>query len=235
MLDTEERSGVTVLRLRHGKVNALDLELLRAITSAMRGMEPGRAVVITGAGSAFSAGVGLRRITESGEAYVREFLPALTEMFMAVFDHPGLVLAAVNGHAIAGGCVLAATLLDPSQARSVGLVHDVEMPDALVDSVLARAQAMMRTPAEVFSFSKRQLQQPARDRIAERKGDEEAVLAMWKSHRTLGAIAGYLDTLETASEGPLGSRRVRELTAVRAELSGDTETDGGVCPGSRDC
>jgi enoyl-CoA hydratase len=34
MLDVEQRSGVTVIRLRHGKVNALDLELLRAITAA---------------------------------------------------------------------------------------------------------------------------------------------------------------------------------------------------------
>ena len=32
MLETEDRSGVTVLRLQHGKVNALDLELLREIT-----------------------------------------------------------------------------------------------------------------------------------------------------------------------------------------------------------
>jgi enoyl-CoA hydratase len=36
MLDVEQRSGVTVLRLRLGKVNALDVDLLRAITVAMR-------------------------------------------------------------------------------------------------------------------------------------------------------------------------------------------------------
>ena len=34
MLDVEQRSGVAVVRLRHGKVNALDLELLQAITAA---------------------------------------------------------------------------------------------------------------------------------------------------------------------------------------------------------
>ena len=33
MIDVEQRSGVTVVQLRHGKVNALDLELLRAITA----------------------------------------------------------------------------------------------------------------------------------------------------------------------------------------------------------
>jgi hypothetical protein len=52
MLDVEDRSGVTVLRLRHGKVNALDLDLLRAITAAMRDVDGNKAVVITGTGSA---------------------------------------------------------------------------------------------------------------------------------------------------------------------------------------
>jgi enoyl-CoA hydratase len=241
MLDVEDHSGVTVLRLSHGKVNALDVELLRAITAAVRGASPERAVVITGAGSSFSAGVDLRAITAGGEPYVREFLPELSAMFTAVFGHPGPVLAAVNGHAIAGGCVLAAAcdvrvmsqgkigltelsvgvafptaameimrhavgpaastlaltaeLLDPLGARSVGLIHDVAAPDALLETVLTRARAMMRIPPDVFSFTKRQLQQPAWERIAAHAGDEDAVLVTWASARTREAIAAYLGTL----------------------------------------
>src|ERR1700733_13132918 len=108
MLETEDRSGVTVLRLKRGQVNALDTELLRAITAAMQDLDPTAAVVITGHGSAFSAGVDLKRIVDGGQANGTEFLPALTQTFLAVFDHQGPVVAAVNGHAIAGGCVLAA-------------------------------------------------------------------------------------------------------------------------------
>ena len=108
MLDFEERGEVAIMRLQHGKVNALDLELLLAITEAMRAVDQARAVVITGSGSVFSAGVDLQRIVAGGPSYVREFLPALSESFMAIFDHPGPVVAAVNGHAIAGGCVIAA-------------------------------------------------------------------------------------------------------------------------------
>jgi len=51
MLDLEERGDVAIVRLAHGKVNALDLELLLAITDAMRAVDQARAVVITGSGS----------------------------------------------------------------------------------------------------------------------------------------------------------------------------------------
>jgi enoyl-CoA hydratase len=241
MLDLEERADVTIMRLRHGKVNALDLELLLAISEAMHAVDQARAVVITGTGPAFSAGVDLQRIVDGGPSYIREFLPALSESFMAIFDHPGPVVAAVNGHAIAGGCVIAAAcdlrlmsrgtiglaelsvgvpfppaaleimrhaggpavsrlvltaeLLDPARAQSIGLVQHVCEADVLLDSAAGQARQLARIPADVFAFSKRQLQQPARDRIAARSGDEEAVTAMWSADRTRDAIARYLAAL----------------------------------------
>jgi enoyl-CoA hydratase len=51
--------------------------------------------------------VDLRRIVEGDEQYTAAFLAALSDMFLAVFDYPAPTVAAVNGHAIAGGCVLA--------------------------------------------------------------------------------------------------------------------------------
>jgi enoyl-CoA hydratase len=105
MLTIEERDDVAVLRMEHGRVNAMDVELLDALTEAVTATD--RALLITGTGSAFSAGVELRRMLDGGPAYAADFLPALTRMFRAVFDHPRPTVAAVNGHAIAGGCVLA--------------------------------------------------------------------------------------------------------------------------------
>jgi len=55
---------------------------------------------------------------------------------------------------------------------------------------------MARIPAGVFSFSKRQVQQPARERIAARSGDDKEVLATWSSAATQAAITGYLDQLK---------------------------------------
>jgi enoyl-CoA hydratase len=107
MIETTTDGGVAVLTLDHGPVNALDVELLRALPDALAaaGDAP---VVLTGAGRSFSAGVDLKRIVAGGVTYVEEFLPALSAAFLAVFDHPRPVVAAINGHALAGGCVLAA-------------------------------------------------------------------------------------------------------------------------------
>lgn len=107
MIEKTKDGEVVVLTFNHGPVNALDLELLSALPGALA--DTGDApVVLTGAGRCFSAGVDLKRIVDGGAPYVEEFLPALSAAVLAVFDHPRPVVAAVNGHALAGGCVLAA-------------------------------------------------------------------------------------------------------------------------------
>jgi enoyl-CoA hydratase len=108
MIEAEQHDDVVVLRLAHGRVNALDLDLCLAIRSALADHGEAGAVVLTGAGSCFSAGVDLKRLVGGGPDYVEEYLPALNAAFLAVFDHPRPIVAAVNGHAIAGGCVIAA-------------------------------------------------------------------------------------------------------------------------------
>jgi enoyl-CoA hydratase len=56
---------------------------------------------------------------------------------------------------------------------------------------------MARTPADVFAFSKRQLQQPARDALTARAADDDTVLKRWLDDRTRQGIAGYLESLRT--------------------------------------
>lgn len=106
MITTESHGDVTVLTIGHGPVNAMDLELCRALITALRSVAG--PVVVTGSGRAFSAGVDLRRLLDGGTAYVREFLPALDTLFRTVFQLDVPFVAAVGGHAIAGGAVLAA-------------------------------------------------------------------------------------------------------------------------------
>ena len=109
MLTTESRDGVTLIRLTHGKVNAFDVELMQRWVSELDSLERGvcSAVVVTGSGSMFSAGVDLRRLTEGGRDYVQEFLPLMGDAFFKTFAFSKPLVAAINGHAIAGGCILA--------------------------------------------------------------------------------------------------------------------------------
>ena len=110
MIERRDSDGIRVLKLAHGKVSAIDVELCEAMIAEMKGaMEPSaRAVIITGTGSSFSAGVDLVRLTKEGQAYARRFVPTLDEFLRAILTFPKPVIAAVNGHAIAGGCILAA-------------------------------------------------------------------------------------------------------------------------------
>jgi len=109
MLDLTTTGNVAVLRMHHGKANALDLELCEAIVANLdrcRAESIG-ALVITGEGKMFSAGVDLVRLVDGGAEYVRRFLPAMVHMFEALFTFDKPVVAAINGHAIAGGCIIA--------------------------------------------------------------------------------------------------------------------------------
>jgi enoyl-CoA hydratase len=111
VITTEEVAAdgsVTLLRIEHGPVNALDLELCREITEHLVELRTGGPVVLTGSGRAFSAGVDLRALLDGGAPYVREFVLALDALFRVAFSLPVPVVAAVNGPAIAGGAILAA-------------------------------------------------------------------------------------------------------------------------------
>lgn len=100
--------GIDTLRIEHGKANALDVELCLGLEAALAGAERVEGpLVLTGAGSIFSAGVDLFRVVDGGRAYIERFLPALNSLFLRLFMLPRPVVAAVNGHAIAGGCILA--------------------------------------------------------------------------------------------------------------------------------
>ena len=109
MIHREDNGAIAVLRLDHGKVSALDLELLEELEAVLAEVEGSdrAALVLTGTGSTFSAGVDLFRVLDGGEAYVARFVPALSRALAALFTFPRPTVAAINGHAIAGGCILA--------------------------------------------------------------------------------------------------------------------------------
>jgi enoyl-CoA hydratase len=129
MIELNRRGGIAIVTMMHGKANALDIEFCDALTAqfeALRGSDA-KAVVLTGQGKMFSAGVNLIRLSEGGAAYVRRFLPALHRLYDTVFFFPKPVVAAVNGHAIAGGCVLQACADRRIAARDGGRIGVTEL------------------------------------------------------------------------------------------------------------
>lgn len=129
MLDVSIQTDIAVLRMRHGKVNALDIELCRHLIARLEelGTSGARAVILTGQRGVFSAGVDLLRALEADDAYLRDFLPLLRKLFDVVFFYPKPIVAAINGHAIAGGCVLACAADQRVMVRGAGRIGVTEL------------------------------------------------------------------------------------------------------------
>lgn len=126
----ERRGSIAVVRLAHGKANAMDLEFCTAIAASVGECDADpsiAAMLITGQAQIFSAGVDLVRMVNEGAAYVRRFLPALSASLQAVFSCAKPVVAAVNGHAIAGGCILACAADYRVMARGSGRIGIPEL------------------------------------------------------------------------------------------------------------
>ncbi len=129
MLETTARGSIAIVTMRHGKANALDVDFCSALSLRFGELcRPDvKAVVLTGQGRIFSAGVDLKRLSEGGADYIRVFLPALHRLYETVFFHPQPVVAAINGHAIAGGAVLAACADRRIMAEHAGRIGVTEL------------------------------------------------------------------------------------------------------------
>jgi enoyl-CoA hydratase len=130
MIEREIHEHILTLRLAHGKASALDLELCEALQSEFdeaTAKAEVHAIVLTGSGSIFSAGVDLPRLTRGGAAYSAPFLAALDALIRTEFLFPKPLIAAVNGHAIAGGAILAFA----ADARLMSTGH-IGVPEMLV-------------------------------------------------------------------------------------------------------
>src|SRR5437879_562623 len=79
VFELTHRGDIAVLRMIHGKANALDIDLCKGLSAQLEALKasPARAIVLTGQGRIFSAGVDLLRALSEGSAYFRQFLPPL--------------------------------------------------------------------------------------------------------------------------------------------------------------
>ena len=107
MIEIERDGAIAVLRLRAGKANAMNLRLFGALAKALDDAADADALVITGDGTAFSAGLALPELIDLDRTGMGELIDGLEDTMYRVLTWPRATVAAINGHAIAGGCVLA--------------------------------------------------------------------------------------------------------------------------------
>jgi enoyl-CoA hydratase len=105
----ERLDDVALLRLEGGKANSMDARFLAELDRVFGEFEASgaRAAVLVGYETYFSAGLSLSGLQGLPREALRDAILKLHHVMLRIFACPRPVVAAINGHAIAGGCVLA--------------------------------------------------------------------------------------------------------------------------------
>ena len=113
----EPKAHVTTITLnRPDKRNSINTQMIADLQSALDAVEKthARVVILTGAGTVFCAGMDLellQAIATQSPSENQEDSRRMAKMFRRIWSYSKPLIAAVNGHALAGGCGIA-TLCD---------------------------------------------------------------------------------------------------------------------------
>jgi len=108
-VSVETRDDVTIVGIDRPPANAMSLELLDELVAALEELaaDVPRALLIAGRAGFFSAGLDLKAVPTYGPDEQRRTVDGINRMVLAIYGLSCPVIAAVTGHAIAGGLVLA--------------------------------------------------------------------------------------------------------------------------------
>src|SRR5437763_266441 len=109
MIETIQHGPIRELRLNRPPVNALSSELIAALKQAVEAASPdgARAIVLSGSSGRFSGGLDLPLLLTLDRAGIADLLRGLYSLLGALACSPIPTVAAITGHAPAGGTVLA--------------------------------------------------------------------------------------------------------------------------------
>jgi len=109
-LEFEIADGIGLLRLNRPPANVMDLAFLNGLADrfeALAGDAALQVLVVTGQGGVFSAGLDLKTVPFLDAEEQKPMIAAINRAFGRLYCFPRPTIAAINGHAIAGGMVLA--------------------------------------------------------------------------------------------------------------------------------
>lgn len=131
MLENIRHDDILELRLARPPVNALDPNLVHALTAAIAGApkQGARAIVLSGRPGMYSGGLDVPALLKLDRPELKQFLADFFELCATLGCSPIPVVAAITGHAPAGGAVLSifcdyrimARSVDPAKPFRIGL------------------------------------------------------------------------------------------------------------------
>jgi enoyl-CoA hydratase len=220
---TTIEDGVAVVRMDDGKMNAVGYAVLEQLHAALdTALADARSVCIVGNDKALSAGFDLAVMTGDDPAAVVALVHAGAELMMRLYVHPQPTVAAVTGHAMAAGALLALScdtrIAAPGRAK-IGLNEvaiGLAMPAFGIELATARLspRALMRAVVQAELFDPEGAAAVGYvDRV-----DEDCVAASIEEARRLGALStrAYGKT-KVAIRQPLVDR---VLAGLAADLAG---------------
>jgi enoyl-CoA hydratase len=109
-INVSEQAGIATVAMRRPPANAIDIPFLEQLDDVLTTIEQRpdiSAMVLTGSDKVFSAGLDLKRMPDFSRAQQNRLIAVLNQALCRLYAMPMPVVAAMNGHAIAGGLVLA--------------------------------------------------------------------------------------------------------------------------------
>jgi enoyl-CoA hydratase len=205
------------LRIEGPAKNALSSVLIDHLLHGLEAAK-GEPILFVGAGDAFSAGLHLGEVASLDRSGMERFLGRLEELMSAIFQYPAPTVACVNGHAIAGGSVIA-------------LCCDwrVAVPNPRVKIGLNEVALGLRFPPRILEICKRRIPWRYQEEVllgarlyapaeAQRVGlvDEFADNAESAARRYLEALASHPPEAYAATKRDLRGARPSDLVSDAA-------------------
>jgi len=146
MVNLTKQGNVYIAQMQGEDGNALDLDMLLSLHNALDEVVENSkgpcALVITATGKSFCSGLNLAKITSYKGDQVKQFSDEIQRLFGRLVNFPVPTVAAINGHAFAGGAFLALACDYRVMRSDKGwfCISEIDVGVSIVPEIMALAQ-----------------------------------------------------------------------------------------------